>query len=272
VDRIRLLSSIFSIDVCSYSVLSNHYHIVLKVDSDTAEDWDDATVVERWLCLHKGPLLIHKYQQGETLTEAEKLTVNEIITQWRERLADLSWFMKCLNQPIAKLANQEDECTGHFWESRFKSQALLTEEAILTCMTYVDLNPIRASLATTPETSDYTSIQERIQPRFCLADAVKTNRELGGSERLSVPLKPLLPFDGNVTQTHQGGISFHYREYLELVDWTGRAARDDKRGAIPCSTPPILERLNIKATNWLNNSQHFEQRFRWHFNKRNKYG
>jgi REP element-mobilizing transposase RayT len=270
VDRIRLLSSIFSIDVCSYSVMQNHYHIVLKIDADTAKSWNDTTVAERWLCLFKGPLLIQKFHRGETLSKAELLTVSEIINEWRERLANLSWFMKCLNQPIAKLANQEDHCTGHFWESRFKSQALLNEEALLTCMAYVDLNPIRAAIATTPETSDYTSIQERIQPRFSLTDAIKTNIELGGCERLSVPLKPLLPFDGNITQAHQAGISFHYPDYLELVDWTGRATREDKRGAIPSSTPPILERLNIKVTSWLNNSQRFEDQFHWYFSERSR--
>jgi hypothetical protein len=76
--------------------------------------------------------------------------------------------MKCLNQPIAKMANKEDNCTGHFWEARFKSQALLTEEALITCMAYVDLNPIRALMANTPETSEHTSIKERIKPEFDL--------------------------------------------------------------------------------------------------------
>jgi hypothetical protein len=46
-------------------------------------------------------------------------------------LQDVSWFMKCLNEPIAREANKEDNCTGHFWESRFKSQALRSEESLL---------------------------------------------------------------------------------------------------------------------------------------------
>jgi hypothetical protein len=82
--------------------------------------------------------------------------------------------MKCLNQAIAQQANQQDNCIGHFWESRgFKSAPLLTEQALPACMVYVDLNLIRAGMATTPETSEHISIQERIAQQFDSAEAIQ---------------------------------------------------------------------------------------------------
>jgi REP element-mobilizing transposase RayT len=143
-ERIRLLASVFAIEVAAYAVMSNHYHVVVKINPDEVVHWNNDDVLERWCCLHKGPPLVQRYQSGDELIPAEIRRVVQYADTFRERLADLSWFMKCLNEPVARQANKEDNCTGHFWESRFKSQALDTEEAVLSCMAYVDLNPVRA--------------------------------------------------------------------------------------------------------------------------------
>ena len=166
-NRIRILSSIFDIEICAYAVMSNHLHIVLKLCPEQADLWTTNDVLERWTSLYKGPRLIQLLMQGDTLDKAEQDAANICIEEYRKRLKDLSWFMKALNEPIARKANKEDGCTGHFWESRFKSQALLTEDALLSCMTYVDLNPVRANMANTPEASDHTSVKERISQQFC---------------------------------------------------------------------------------------------------------
>lgn len=253
-NRIRILSSLFAIDICSYAVMSNHYHLVVKLN--TARDWSTQEVLKRWLTLHKGPLLVQRYQKGEALNPAERETVSDLIEVFRQRLQSLSWFMKCLNEPIARLANTEDDCTGHFWESRFKSQALTSEEALLSCMAYVDLNPIRAGEAKTPEHSQHTSIKERIQPKFNLANAVK-GQVL--AREFTLPIKPLLPFDEAIKNLEQDRISYSLNDYLQLVDWSGRAIRTDKHGAICSKLPPILTRLSIDSDRWLLNSQHFEK-------------
>jgi hypothetical protein len=114
-DRIRLLSTVFSIDICSYAVMSNHYHIVVKIDAATCESWSFDEVIQRWLCIHKGPFLIQKYQKGDAISVAEMNVLTRIVDDWRLRLASVSEFMQQLNQVIARQANIEENCTGRFW-------------------------------------------------------------------------------------------------------------------------------------------------------------
>ena len=266
VDRIRLLSSLFAIDVCSYAVMSNHYHLVLKLSPDQLGDASTDDIVERWCCLFKGPLLVQRYREGLFLSKAERDSIGDIVEVWRKKLCDISWFMRCLNQPIARQANVEDGCTGKFWQSRFNSQALKAEEALLSCMTYVDLNPIRAAIAVTPETCDHTSIQERIKPKLDLEKAILGQTNSGNLRQFNFPIKPLLHFDNTITAENQSGIPCTWHAYLELVDWTGRAVRVDKRGSIPADLPPILKRLNIPLNRWLSSATQFESVHRRRFN------
>ena len=265
VDRVRLLSSVFAIDIGSYAIMSNHYHLVVKLDPDQLTTLSNDDIINRWLCLFKGPILVQRFRAGEALSVAERDTVSSIVDVWRERLANISWFMKCLNQTIARQANLEDNCTGHFWESRFKSQALTSEEALLSCMAYVDLNPIRAAMAITPEQSDYTSIQERIKPKFSLQNAIASQTDIHDFE---FSLKPLLHFDDVINDQNQNGIPFSFTDYLQLVDWTGRAIVDNKRGSIPDDLPPILQRLNLDTKRWLSNATQFEALHYQRFGKR----
>ena len=237
VDRIAMLEAVFAIDIAAYAVMSNHYHLVLHVDSNRAQSWSDDEVIQRWLSLYKGPPLIHRYLKNKTLLAAEMRAVNDITNEWRQRLGSISWFMSKLNEHIAREANKEDNCSGRFWEGRFKSQALLDEAALLSCMTYVDLNPVRAGLTADLDASDFTSIQAR-------------TRQI---QQKSTTNKPaLMPFIETEHQDKQWAmLPFNLKDYIELVDWTGRAIRDDKRGYIPQQTPPILETINLTDEQWL---------------------
>ena len=161
IDRIKQVTAVFDIDVCSYAIMSNHFHIVLKVNS--TKEWNDTQVLMTWCSLYSLPILCDRYLKGEISTEAEFRRVKEYVAEYRTRLASVSWYMKSINEYVARMANEEDKCTGHFWESRFKSQALLDKRALLTCMAYVDLNPIRAAMAKDLKGSEFTSIKERIE-------------------------------------------------------------------------------------------------------------
>jgi REP element-mobilizing transposase RayT len=165
IDRLQQLTNIFTIDICAYAVMSNHYHVVLHVDKERATTLTEQEVIARWKQLFGLPMLVEHYHKGQTTTKAEANRAKEIIHLWRGRLYDISWFMRCLNEHLARLANKEDNCKGRFWEGRYKSQALLDEAGLLTAMAYVDLNPIRAGIAKTPETSDFTSAYDRMRSR-----------------------------------------------------------------------------------------------------------
>ncbi|TMP26574.1 transposase, partial [Pseudoalteromonas rubra] len=177
------------------------------------------------------------------LNPSERLMLDDIIEKYRERLASISWFMRVLNENIARRANKEDGCTGRFWEGRFKSQALLDEAALAACMAYVDLNPIRAKMASTPEASEFTSIKKRIEH----------------AQQGKQP-ESLLRFAGNPRQNMPKGLPFELKYYIELVELTGRYVRADKRGHI-YETQPILAQLQIEPENWLKLTSRFTKMF-----------
>ncbi len=251
-ERILLLTRIFAIDVCAYAVMSNHYHVVCFINTEKSNNWSSEEVIERWHSLFKGNLLSRRYLIGEKLTQTERDALNICIKNWRDRLTSISWFMRLINETIAREANTEDNCTGRFWEGRFKSQALLDEKALAACMAYVDLNPIRARMAKTPEASDYTSAKLRIAKA---AQAHSPNHPNGQPSNLRA-------FAGNPRKDMPDGLPFRLTDYLELLDWTGKIIRTDKRGHIPTMLPPLLVRLQIDPKHWLYCSTQFESRFK----------
>jgi REP element-mobilizing transposase RayT len=247
-----MLAGIYAIDIAAYAIMSNHYHVVLHIDQQRGLDWCDAEVIERWHRLFRGSELSRRLSQGDVLDQAEQHALSEQVTEWRRRLVSISWFMRCLNEPIARDANREDNVTGRFWEGRYSSQALLDEKALVACMVYVDLNPIRARIATTPETSKHTSVQLRIN----------NARDAQSPNRIDQQTAQLLPFAGNPRNDMPAGLHFRLNDYLELVDWSGRILRDDKNGAIPEGLPTILQRLQMDARNWCYLTRNFEHPFK----------
>jgi REP element-mobilizing transposase RayT len=242
--RMLFLSSVFAIDICAYAVMSNHVHMVLHVDVKQTQAWSDNNVVQRWHRLHLGTLLTQMFVRGDTISQGQQQTLDNTITEYRRRLHDISWFMRNLNEHIAREANKEDDCRGRFWEGRFKSQALLDDAALLSCMAYVDLNPIRAKIADTPDTSKYTGIQKRLES--IKQPSIKNT---------------LMPFVCSPRQDMSKGIPFSLKDYCELVDITGRVIRDDKAGHIDQQQQPMLQRLGLSDEQWLTLTTEFEKHF-----------
>ena len=241
--RLWELADIFAVGVYAYAVMSNHVHVVLRIDPVAASAWSDDEVAAR--CVKLYPVHV----DGAIDADACQLKVQallgnaERLSICRQRLGSLSRFMRSLNEPIARRANREDVCTGRFWEGRYRCQALLDEAALLACMSYVDLNPIRAGVADSLENSAHTSAVQRIA--MAKADPASADAALD-SVRTSLRAAPL---------------SLRVDAYLELIDWTARLIRPGKHGAIPAQTPPILSSLGLRENQWTGQVLGIESRY-----------
>jgi hypothetical protein len=279
VDRFELLAGCFAIDLLTYAVMDNHFHVVLRNRPDVLETWSDEEVARRWLLLCP----VRKTADGQAAEPSEAeiaaiVSVAEEIANCRARLGDLSWYMKMLDEGIAKQANREEGRKGRFWDDRFGCVRLCDDAAILACSVYVDLNPIRACLAETLEGSDFTSAQRRIaallEPTAQQQEDEATNIEqaAAAAETADAFLAPV-PLDeaqspvGPVASktgarcSDRGFLPMTVEQYLELLDWTARQLVSGKRGATPTSAPPILERLGIAERDWLELTTNFGRLF-----------
>jgi hypothetical protein len=278
-DRLCELSGCMAIDILDYAILDNHLHVVLRNRPDIVAGWSDEEVALRWW--HVCPS--RKNADG-SVPEPKPCEIGLLlpdVDEYRTRLSDISWMMRLACQPIARRANQEDEVDGRFFAKRFDCERLETCADILSCSVYVDLNVVRAGMAETPEASEFTSAFDRIQARW-----QETQHEMGTS--LPLPsateadgwLAPILlderadafPETSTVTKpdaatpesppccnppgasriSNKGFLPMTRDQYLTLLDILGRALRAGKRGFIPPELPPILERLQLDASHWLN--------------------
>jgi hypothetical protein len=291
-DRLEGLAGLFALDVLGFAVMSNHPHVVLRNRPDLVATWSDEEVARRWWFVFPQR---HEPDGSAAQPEPPELAMitadPEKLAEVRKRLASVSWFMRCLAEPIARQANREDACTGRFWEGRFKCQPLLDEAAVAACMVYVDLNPMRAGIAQTPETSQFTSAYERIhacepvavvevaasvpesepQPVASNKGTPRSKPNRTSTARRAEYLSPL-----ELARTHadeacarpltrasnRGCLPISLPTYLQLLDWTGRQIRGDQRSAIPAELAPVLERLQISGASWVGLVKNFGRMFR----------
>lgn len=256
--RLQFLSGVFACEIGAYAVLSNHVHVIVRMAPEQADAWSDEEVALRWLRAYPG------YRDDEDRAEASSVAIEdwmiasraadaEWIAERRKRLSSLSWFMRSLCEPIARRANLEDDCRGRFWEGRFHSAPLLDEAALLACMVYVDLNPIRAQMATSVEDSFHTSAHARLETTrrdsglkatetTSLAVVGEPNEGRNKTQSEPAWLASLGRLTARDRDTGLGGLT--PLQYLHLVESTGRVVRGDKRGAIANDLPDLLERID----------------------------
>ena len=290
-DQLRKLAAGFGIDLLGFAILSNHFHLILRSRPDCVEKWDDTEIARRWLTLC--PVRKDENGQGEEPNEAELNSIRndpDRLKLIRSRLSDISWWMRLLCHNIALRANREDEETGRFFTSRFRAVRLLDEQALAACAAYVDLNPIRAAIAESLETSDFTSARRRIQAinyatsqaepvkqeipatsseSAATSDKKAASRPMPNPDRFLSPLPlnerttksgPVLNKDGTRC-SDKGFLPMSSADYLDLLDWTGRQLAKGKRGRIPHSVTPILKRLSLDRHAWCDLVKNFGKRF-----------
>ena len=225
--RLLALSNAYAVSLLGFAVMSNHVHIVIATQPAAVANWSDTDIATRWVHIYPP-----KHVKDIPAKIAALLLRPDYLKTLRERLSNLSWFMKTLEEPIAKRANAEDGVKGRFFEGRFKSQILLSQNAILAAMTYVDLNPVRAKVADSLGKSKNTSIRLRM-------DAISKNSALA-NQRLS-PIAGLATFQlPNLSEA----------DYIQLVDETGRQLHPGKRGIISATEPPALRKLGLDFNHW----------------------
>lgn len=269
-DRLELLTSVFAIDCLTYAVMDNHMHVVLRSRPDIVDRWSDREVARRWLKLF--PSRRNRDRPGTEPTEEEiqSITSNaNVVASFRKRLSDISWWMRCLAEVIARRANREDQCTGRFWEGRFKAQLLLDEESVLACSAYVDLNPVHAAMAETPEESKYTGAKERIEDLKQCPSSTDTHtweREHQQKGAWLSPIETRATVDpvgpdassAGKRSSKKGFLNCTLSDYLNLLNWTAmQLQRSVNQAAEPHQISPILNRLGISQLQWC----HLIQRF-----------
>jgi REP element-mobilizing transposase RayT len=208
-EQLAELAGIFALDVCGFSIMDNHLHVLLRLDLLRAQAWSAEEVVRRWIGLCPPRDQFGKPVVVTPAWIAERSKEAAWVEERRCRLSDLGWFMKSLKEPIARRANKEDNCTGTFWEGRFRSVAILDEASLLATCASIDLNPVAAAIAATPEKSPHTSIKSRVE--HCAAQGQLETLSGGSPDPLKVNVE-----DG-MGKTEWGQVHFFRIDFLVTI-------------------------------------------------------
>ena len=265
-NRLEQLCGLFAIDVQFRAELSNHFHLMLRTWPRIPKRWGREEVARRWLTITRLAKSRNDSLPAPTQEQIEALAKDKKeIKRIQRRLSNISWFVGTLCENIARRANREDECTGKFFEDRFKCRECTDVNAILVCAMYIDLNQIRAGEARSLETSRNTSIYQRIQAEGQRRNA--KDRVDGWLGELT--LQPESLRDEALAQSSRTGrrasdlgiLPIKLEDYRRLLEWTARQLRAGTRSTIPQDLDAILELISIQGDAWLDTVENLQATF-----------
>lgn len=295
-DRLQKLAGLFAVDIMAFAVLSNHFHLVVRNRPDVTSEWTDQEVARRWIQIYPHRAVGDADSVPLAAARVDMLANQPTrIAELRRRLSSISWFMKCLAEPLARWANAEDSCAGRFWQGRFRCQALLDEGAVAACMTYVDLNPVRAGLAATPAQSRFTSASlrrqalrensgfgphpksagnargrgSRVRQRTRAKAPQVVRREKTRADSWLSPIPLELKAQASSTDEHsasrasdRGCLDMQLADYLKLLDWAASLSRSSHSRSKLANAPRFLQRFGLEPAQWSELMRNFSRLFR----------
>lgn len=241
-DRLRTLTTAFTIGVSHYGILDNHLHLIIRLDPRAAERLTSRAVVERWVLVHPPRRWSNRSEESRLSWIEKRMRDPAWIARTRVRLGNLGEFMKDLKQPVAERVNERLGRFGPLWAGRYKSDGITDLAGLLATGLYVDLNVFAAGGYPHPEDAPYSSLHERstavqrhgvdradaVSWLIPIAAEVETSTKATSSDRCSAGLL----------------VGLSLLAYLKLVDAAARVVRDSK-AHLSKEARPILERLGV---------------------------
>lgn len=256
-ERIRLQSTLLSVEVLAFAVEPQRLQLVLRTRPDLVKQLSDTEIARRYLSAIPPK---HGFDQElETPSAGEiRAVINNrtLFARARNRLSDLSWFISQLAESIARNANRESGLTGKFWEGRFNCRPILDPTGLALAATHCDLAPVVAGAAQSPASLKGTSLALRLQaarsgtPSWLASIAADPGRKPAGQRPPRVPA-------GRVA-----GIVLNDAEFREVLEWTCRELSSKTPGRFPDDLAEHFIGLEVSPDSWIRLSREYDDIFK----------
>ena len=232
--RLSLMCQAFSIDLLFFAILANHFHVVLRTMPRLAKRWPDREVARRWLMVFPGkrtedPLGVEPADEDIGRLARNKDEIKKI----RRRLSDISWWHRAFKEPLSRLANAEDGCSGAFWESRVWCRLVEGREGLFAVGLYNDLNLLRAGQCADPWATPYCSIGMRVLAEKIVKEGGADPAPWLAQFTLSECQTGLMGSSTGLRASDLGCLDMTLDAYLKILRWAADESAKPRSGGMP---------------------------------------